>query len=313
MRTIFTLLAVSVSYITFSQNTVYFPGFEMINVEGSEGLQYSVSKLIKAYIEDNHDFTIILEPSIGSTGYDVKRVLPNSSKKALELNARYVMQGEIHFLEGVYIVALGVYESRSNERVWHDMAKGVVEQDLDALLSRLGRSFLTNKTAKADINIDEVTEYDQQGVELAQIKVNQFFGVMLGGKYVPNETVLSGIGIAYTYDASTVLFNFDFELYPSSNLLSSTNSETRKIQNGTINLGVTYPFTRKRSTVYINGGMEYGYTRAGIGAFVGAGVLINRNSTVNLRLFTALSMPFYEADYTNLTGIKFGIVTSFAR
>ena len=326
MRILLLWLAATLSTVVAAQNLVYFPGFEMINVPDNGGLQYSTSKLIKAYIEDNHDYTIILDEQINASGYLVNESQGTTAKNALKKNARYFMRGEIHFLQGVYIVSLGAYDSQTNERIWHDLAKGAIEQDLDALLSRLGRSFFTNKTAKTDINIDEVTEYDQQGMELAQIKVNHFIGVMLGGKYVPNKTVLSGIGLAYTYDASTFLFNFDFEFYPSSNLLASSRSGDRRVDNGTVGLGVLYPFTRKRSTFYINGGMDYGYTRirdeifdikyietrAGIGAFGGAGFLINRNSTVNFRMYVAATIPFYESDGTNLTGVKFGIVTSFA-
>ena len=58
---------------------------------------------------------------------------------------------------------------------------------------------------------------------------------------------------------------------------------------------------------------EYTITRTGIGAYFGGGFLINRNSTVNLRIFAAVSTPFYDVDGTNLAGVKFGIVTSFAR
>ena len=237
------------------------------------------------------------------------------------------MRGEIHFLQGVYIISLGVYETASMEQVWHDMAKGAAEQDLDPLLSRLGRSFLTDRTAKTDIEIDEVTTYDQQGVELAQIRVNHFVGVMLGGKVIPSESTLSGFGLAYTYDASTVLFNFNFELFPSSTISINHSNPGQKMQSGGVSLGVTYPLTRKRSTFYVNGGMEYGYTtirqedaewgdkesKSGIGAYFGGGFLINRNSTVNLRIFSAVSIPFYSVNSTNVSGIKFGIVTSFAK
>lgn len=326
MRTLISLIVVMAFSWGYGQKVVYFPGFELINMEQGEGLQYSTSKLIKSYIEDNHDYTVLLDEQIG-TSYLSRETLAVSAQKADAMSARYVMRGEIHYLQGVYIISLGVYEAQTRQQVWHDMAKGVAEQDLDPLLSRLGRSFFTNRTAKTDIEIDEVTEYDQQGVELAQIKVNHYMGVVMGGKYVPNEGVMSGIGVAYTYDASTVLFNLDFELYPTSNILRDNNGESRKLQSGAISLGVTYPLTRKRMTFYVNGGMEYGYNRitdelwdieyssadSGIGAYVGGGFLINRNSMVNLRIFAAASIPFYEVDGTNLTGVKFGIVTSFAR
>lgn len=326
MRTLISLILVMAISWGYGQKVVYFPGFELINMEEAGGLQYSTSKLIKSYIEDNHEFTVLLDDQIG-TVYLNKESLAASAQKAEAMGARYVMRGEIHYLQGVYIISLGVYEAQNNQQVWHDMVKGAAEQDLDPLLSRLGRSFFTSKTAKTDIEIDEVTEYDQQGVELAQIKVNHFAGIMLGGKHIPGEGVLSGFGLAYTYDASTVLFNLDFELYPTSNILFDHDSPNRKLQSGAISLGVMYPITRKRSTFFINGGMEYGYNKitdevwdieysnaeSGIGAFVGLGFLVNRNSTVNLRMFAAASIPFYEVDGTNLTGVKFGIVTSFAK
>jgi len=322
-----TLLAFVLFNVAFSQGVVYFPGFELINMERSEGLQYTTSKLIKAYIENNHEYTVLLDEQVGRNEYFIRESLLETATEAKELNALYFMRGEIHFLQGVYIISLGVYESNTLQQVWHDMAKGAEEQDLDPLLSRLGRSFFTSRSAKTDIEIDEVTVYDQQGVELAQIQVNHFVGIMLGGKVIPNESTLSGFGLSYTYDASTILFNLDFDLFPSSNLAINHRSPDRKIRNGSVSLGLTYPITRKRSTFYINGGMEYGFTRikdrvfdedyvsssSGIGAYAGAGYLINRNSTVNLRLFAAVSIPFYQVDDTNVTGVKFGIVTSFAR
>lgn len=327
MKTKISIITLIAFNLCFAQKVVYFPGFELINMEPTNGLQYSTSKLIKSYIEDNHDYTIMLDERIGAGGYLDREPLSSSVAKATEMNARYFMTGEIHYLQGVYIISLGVYESTTREQVWHDMAKGAAEQDLDPLLSRLGRSFFTNRTAKTDIEIDEVTAYDQQGVELAQIKVNHFMGVMLGGKAIPNESILSGFGLAYTYDASTFLFNLDFELFPSSNLSVNHRSPDRSLHSGNVSLGVTYPLSRKRTTFYVNGGMEYGYTQindtkydieyhtsqSGIGAYFGGGLMINRNSTVNLRIFTAVSVPFYRVDDTNVTGIKFGIVTSFAR
>lgn len=327
MKTYLFLLTSLLVHLTTAQNVVYFPGFELINMEPTQGLQYSTSKLVKSYIEDNHSYTILLDDRIGNEGYLGRQSLQESVAQASKMNARFFMRGEIHFLQGVFIISVGVYETASMEQVWHDMAKGSAEQDLDPLLSRIGRAFFTSKTAKTDIEIDEVTEYDQKGIELAQIKVNHFVGVMLGGKAIPHESTLSGFGLAYTYDASTVLFNFDFELFPSSTISINHSNPGQKMNSGGVSLGVTYPLSRKRSTLYLNGGMEYGYTTikqvqdewgdresaSGIGAYFGAGYLINRNSTVNLRIFTAVSVPFYHVDNTNVTGIKFGIVTSFAK
>ena len=155
MRSNLTLIALLIFNVAFSQRMVYFPGFELINMERSEGLQYSTSKLIKAYIENNHEYTVLLDEQVGQNGYFIRESLLETATEAKELNALYFMRGEIHFLQGVYIISLGVYESNTLQQVWHDMAKGAEEQDLDPLLSRLGRSFFTNRSAKTDIEIED--------------------------------------------------------------------------------------------------------------------------------------------------------------
>ena len=71
--------------------------------------------------------------------------------------------------------------------------------------------------------------------------------------------------------------------------------------------------------------MEYGFinvyrkepelnkTNAGVGLYVGGGYLINRNSTVNLRINGGLSIPTYTVDGQSFPGFKFGLVTSFSK
>ncbi|MEP5614401.1 MAG: hypothetical protein ABJP45_19270 [Cyclobacteriaceae bacterium] len=328
IKALLILFLSSFSYVIRAQsNTVYFPYFELINVSKDAQLQYSTSKLIKSYIENNHAFAVIL-PEREAVSYFENEGQEVAISKAKEISARYFMDGEIHNLQGVYIISLGLYETATGERVWHDMVKGTLKQDLDPLLSRLGRSFLTTKTAKTDIEIDEVTEYDSRGIELKQIKVNHFIGLMIGGKYLFGEETLSGLGLAYTYDASTFLFSLNFDYYPSSSLLRNGAFDERSLRNGSFSLGAMLPLSRKRSTAFLDGGLEYGFmtskrdpkfsedtdtTSGGIGLYVGAGYLINRNSTVNLRVYGGISVPFYTLENQNFPGFKFGIITSFAR
>ncbi|MEP1093699.1 MAG: hypothetical protein ABJG78_01240 [Cyclobacteriaceae bacterium] len=328
MKVLLFLLICTFSYQLRAQtNTVYFPYFELISTNKDANLQYSTSKLIKSYIENNHPYAVIL-PEREAESYFEDEGQSVALAKAKEVSALYFMDGEIHNLQGVFIISLGLYETASGERVWHDMVKGTLEQDLDPLLSRLGRSFLTTKTAKTDIEIDEVTEYDSRGIELKQIKVNHFIGLMIGGKYLFGEETLSGLGLAYTYDATTFLFSLNFDYYPSSSLLRDGAFDERSLRNGSFSLGGMLPLSRKRSTAFIDAGLEYGFmtsrrdpkfsedtgsTQGGIGLYAGAGYLINRNSTVNLRVYGGVSIPFYTLENQNFPGFKFGIITSFAR
>jgi hypothetical protein len=322
------LVVLSFSGLLFAQNkTVYFPYFELINMEKDADLQYSTSKLIKSYIENNHDYAVVLPERLNQAYYD-NEDQSKAIANADAISAVYFMDGEIHNLQGVFIISLGVYEAKTGKKIWHDMVKGTFQEDLDPLLSRLGRSFLTHKTAKTDIEIDEVTEYDSKGIDLKQIKVNHFIGLTVGGKYLFGEETLSGIGLAYTYDASTFLFSMNFDYYPSSSFLQNGTYPERSLKNGSFGLGVLFPISRKRSTPFLDGGLEYGFmttkrdpdyyentgsTQSGIGLYLGGGYLINRNSTVNLRVFGGVSLPLYTLENQNFPGLKFGIITSFAR
>ncbi len=323
----FLFLAFLSSFLFAQNNSVYFPYFELINTNKDADLQYSTSKLLKSYIENNHKYAVLI-PERNGQDYFEDEGQAIALEKAKDIAARYYMDGEIHNLQGVFIISVGLYETATGERVWHDMVKGTLEEDLDPLLSRLGRSFLTAKTAKTDIEIDEVTEYDSRGIDLKQIKVNHFIGLTIGGKYLFGEETLSGLGLVYTYDASTFLFSLNFDYYPSSSLLRDGAFDGRELTNGSFGLGAMFPLSRKRSTVFLDGGLEYGFmtakrdpkfseesdsTQGGIGLYLGGGYLINRNSTVNLRIFGGVSVPFYTLENQNFPGFKFGIITSFAR
>ncbi len=308
---------------SFSQQQAYFPFFELIGIEKDDQFQYSTSKLLKSYIEDNHDFNLLL-PEVRDRYYE-KETFFESIDNAKALGASHVILGEIHELGNLFIVSLGLYEVETGDKIWHDLVKGSVREDLDPLLSRLGRNFNTSVKAKNDAEIDEVTYYEQQGVELAQIKVNHFVGVLIGANYIFGEQTSSGFGVAYTYDATSVLFNVNFEFYPSSSILRDDDSSVRRIRNGNFNMGVIYPLTKKRMTWYLQGGMEYGFmnvtredpsldkTNAGVGLLIGGGYMINRNSTVNLRVNAGVSIPTYTIDDQNFPGFKFGLITSFSK
>ena len=306
-----------------AQEKVYFPYFELINVESDAQLQYSTSRLLKTYIEDNHDTNVLLPEWQGT--YYTKETFLESLKNAEAFSATHVLLGEIHSLGSTYIVSLGLYEVRTGNKVWHDLIKGKTTKDLDPLLSRLGRTFGTHQKAKLDAEIDETTEFEQQGIEVAQITVNHFVGVLIGGNYIFGEHTSSGFGLAYSYDATSVIFNLNFEFYPSSSILASDDNSFRRFRTGNFNLGVLVPLSRKKMTWYLGGGMEYGVmnvrreepfmdkTNTGVGFYVGGGYLINRNSTINLRIHVAAVLPTYTLDGESFPGFKFGLITSFSK
>jgi hypothetical protein len=303
-------------------NQVYFPYFELISLDKSGELQYSTSRLAKTYIESNHNMHVVLPDHDGMT-YAEKQSINISMQHAQSANLPLVMTGEIHNLNGSFIVALAVYDAKTGEKKWSDMLKGASTEDIDLLLARLGRTFMSSTKARNDIEIDEVTSYEQRGVELQQIKANHYFGVMVGGNVLVGNRTLSGFGLNYTFDASTVLFNVNLDFFFGAEESDEPAVDKQEKQLSSFNMGVIYPLSRKRMTWFLQGGMDYsgvymeqvdGYiSTGGVGLLVGGGYLLNRNSTVNLRIHSALHFPTYQVDGNYYPSFRFGLTTSISK
>ncbi len=306
------------------KNEVYFPYFELINLEQDGELQYSTTRLLKTYVESSNEYYLVI-PSHDRITYLNPVSTEESLNAARQENAEFLLTGEIHNLDGSFIVSLSVFDAKTGEKKWSDLIKGVSSEDIDPLLSRLGRTFMTKTKARDDIEIGEVSEYEQKGIELQQIKANHYFGVMVGGNTILGERTLSGFGLAYSFDASSVIFNVNFDYYFSSQSLDS-ELQADKMELGSFNLGLMYPMSRKRNTWFLSGGMDYSFVEiyqdspdfnpdrtGGVGLLVGGGYLINRNSTVNLRIHSSLYFPTYDMIGGYQPSIKFGLTTSIAK
>ena len=322
MRLIIVILGLFLMMPSIAQNKIYFPTFELIGLDKDGELQYSTSKLAKMYIESNHNQSIVLAQHDGTT-YLGNEPFDESVAYAQSANIPLIMTGEIHSIDGHYIVSISVYDAKTGEKKWSDMIKGLTSDDLDPLLSRLGRTFMTKSKARDDIELGEVTKYEQQGVEMQQIKANHYFGVLLGANAPFNDNTQAGIGFGYAFDASTVIFTMNLDFYRSSRESTSNtfgNNTNSNMQS--FSMGVAYPFNRKRNTWYFMGGLDYSSftkyleivddrtTNQGMGVYVGGGYLLNRNSTVNMRIQTSLYMPTYQVNDQYHSSIKVGIITS---
>ena len=76
----------------------------------------------------------------------------------------------------------------------------------------------------------------------------------------------------------------------------------------------------------VNGGMEYSFFHfiddndsfqedqtGGVGLIAGGGYLLNRNSTVNMKINLALSLPTYRIEGNYYPSLRFGVTTSISR
>ncbi len=324
IRLLVVCLAISMGSISTArgQENVYFPYFELINLELDVGLQYSTSRLIKAYIEDHHDYNIILPKNHNE--YYEKEDFAETVQYAGEYEADLILTGAIVELGDKYVISLGLQRLPSGEQIWHDMLKGNVREDLDPLLSRLGRNFNSPVKARNDAEFDEVTNYESELAESVHTDIYHYFGVMLGGTYVMNEQTVSGFGLGYTFDAPNLMITGNLEFYPTSSVLEDEDTGNKRYKHGNINIGAIYAFSGKGLSPFVQGGMDYGFhtidrsepnvkkTNGGVGFFLGGGFILNRNSAVNLRLNAALTLPLYYLEDRQLMGLRFGLVTSFS-
>ena len=311
-----------------SQEKVYFPYFEMINIDNDIELQYASSKLLKTYIEENHDYQVIL-PKKTEGLYPPEDFL-ESIENANKYSAKYLLIADINNIGKTAIISLNLYEVSTGNRVWSDLIKGIPLDDFDPVMSRIGRNFNTTVSAKDDMTIDDVTYYEEeQGEKLQSFHAHSFTGILIGGNYLTGKTMNSRFGLSFYYDVSSVILNIDMEV--SSNamynflILDDIRKDTM-MRYTTLNFSMEtgIPLNRKKNTLYGTAGLDLGalFQRKttpevkndgmGLGIIVGGGYLIARNSTINVRFDMCATIPTYKINDEFIVGLKFGIITSFA-
>lgn len=202
--------------------------------------------------------------------------------------------------------------------------------DFDPVMSKIGRNFTTNVKARDDANIDDITTYEQEKeLKLLSFRANTFTGLLMGGTYLYDKSFNTRIGLNFYYDISSVILNIDFDYSSNAmfNILTLDKLERDSFMRYTtldLSMGVAIPFTRKKNTLYAYGGIDLGIifqrrkvpelkeNGSGLGFDVGAGYLIARNSTVNIRFDIGATIPTYKINDKYLMQFNFGIITSFA-
>lgn len=323
------LVAISVSHKLSSQDKIYFPYFEMINVENAAGIQLSTSKLLKTYIEESHNYIVLIPKHDFQQAYHREDFL-ESVENARQLGAKYFLAGEINNIGKLAILSLTLYEVSSGNKVWSDIIKGLPLDDYDPVLSRVGRNFNTSVKAGDDASLYDVTAFEEQReMKLLNFQSNHFVGLGLGGSYLMYESLNTRIEVDFYYDISSVILYMDFE-YSSNTMFNFIldpdwrSTSVRKNKTASFGMGVNFPFTKTKNALYADAGLKLGLITqkggnpsidakgSGLGFSAGVGYLVGRNSTSNVRFHTGITMPAYKVGNKYVPVIEFGIVTSFA-
>ncbi len=249
---------------------------------------YSIasSKLMKAYIEDDGRFILVVGSDADSvTSENQERINQIAKDKGC---TKFIISEFTRLGENV-ILSFKLYNVDNEAPIWSDRLKAKDPDDFDPIIQRVARNIGTKKKAANDDDIYTVT--DQETKTLKRKGVSSYVGLGIGGYMTvqPEVQVLPGFSLFCMYDAQVIFFGADFNMY------GVDGDASIEYYDG--DLAVYYPFGSKAVTPYVGGGIAYSVTeyknydddyyydydsfeKSGLSAFVGGGVLFNRSSRV---------------------------------
>jgi len=275
---------------------VYMPFFELINVHSD--YQYAASKLFKSYLEESGVYQLVIPSRPDSLVAPLSQ--EQARAKAREKNCRFFTMGEMNRIGETVIISMTLYQAENGSMIWSDKLKASSPDDIDPILQKLARAMSTKDKAAEDGDIYSVTSYHAQS--LRQVRVNNAFGISLGGVLQPFEPFTSdpfaaGGGFFWYYDARTLLFELDAQNY----ILGSSGL-------GMITIGVYKPVFPRAQTPFYGGGLGMGFSSFegtnsapasdgnGLIFYAGGGYLLNRTSNVGLRIHGRYFIGAYKMD-----------------
>jgi TolB-like protein len=266
---------------------IYMPFFEMINVHPD--YQYSTARLFKGYVEETGRYELVIPER--SDALSRQQGLASIRTTAGELGCAYYLVGDMNRIGETVILTLSMYTTMDGKRVWGDKLKAANPEDLDPIFQKLARAVGSADKAAEDGDIYSVTSFESR--ELRQVQVRNSIGLSIGGAFFTpgllygktwNEPFVGGLGAIWAYDSRTVLFEVEAELY----------SLAQHSRLGEVSISAFKPVYAKKVTPFFGGGVgvgtvgtEYqGESSNGKGLLLhaGGGVILNRNSNVQLRL-----------------------------
>jgi hypothetical protein len=300
-----------------AQERVYMPYFEVINIHPD--YQYSASRLLKTYVDNNNKYLLILPEKYDST-YKLESI-EESRQKAASLNAKYYLRGELNRLGDVLVVTVSLYNTSDRNKVWSTIKKARNPDDLDPIMTQIGQDLGLKNTSTTE-DIYNVSDYESK--ELNKIGSSRYFGVLIGGGYTfanhVENNIPGGFGLIWTYDSRNFIFDFKGEAYFGDVKIYS------------ISIDGLYPLSSRKNTPFVCAGTGYGgitiknnnnpnlglipdYS-SGNGLFLsaGGGYILNRNSDVSFQLSAKFLAPLFDVPGNSFpAGIMISTTLLFGR
>ena len=276
------------------------------------------SKLMKAYIEDDGRFILV----VGTTEDGVKADNQEAVRaKAVEKGCSKYIIAEFTRLGENVIMSFKLYKVGSEAPIWDDRLKARNPDDFDPIIQRVARNIGTKRKAVDDSDIYSVTEQETKTPK--RKGVNAYIGMSVGGLMAvqPDVEVFAGLDFWLLYDAQVILFGIDWDMY---GLGDDTPLDYMDFA-----ISAYYPFGTKAITPFVGGGLAYSHTeyqsetpkissnnggyytrsyydddvfsseKSGLTGFIGGGVMLNRSSRVMFIAQAKYMLNFYRNDIFN--------------
>jgi len=317
MKKIFTLLVIIfLSQISLGQEKVYFPGFEAINVHAK--YQYISSKLFHNYVTEQNKYSIVLPDNL-KKGEEYIESKSETQQQAKALKTPYYILADMSAMGNLLIVQMKMYNTSTNELFWTDVVKADKIEDLDPVLNTLAKNLGISESHLKTDNIYNVTNYKSK--LLNKKNASDSWGITLGGGTLFAKDIKSagqsGFGVLKSYDMRNLILDLKAELYFGD----YQNNSTR------IGMNILIPHSEKDHSLVYGGGLYYGGTqfelkndnnfyeydvrKSGLEIEGNIGYLINRTSSVQLRLMASPFYNFYKVRNNSVAGVRFGLIATF--
>ena len=270
------------------------------------------SKLMKAYIEDDGRFILVVGTAEDSVTADNQDAV---QKKAAEKGCSKYIIAEFTRLGENVIMSFKLYKVGSEAPIWDDRLKARNPDDFDPIIQRVARNIGTKRKAVDDSDIYSVTEQETKTPK--RKGVNAYIGMSVGGLMAvqPDVEVFAGLDFWLLYDAQVILFGIDWDMYGLG--------DDAPLDYMDFAISAYYPFGTKAITPFVGGGLAFSQTeyqsdmpseyrrnsysyyyddndysseKSGLTGFIGGGVMFNRSSRVMFIAQAKYMLNFYKND-----------------
>ncbi len=297
---------------------VWAPLPEVINVHPD--FQYATARVLKSYIDAEGIYEIV-SPARPPEGTATALPSTDSIKSQAIANkcSQYMVTSMTRLGDNI-IMNVELRNAADNSMIWQDRLKASTPDDIDPIAMRIAKALGTSEKAASKEDIYSVTNYDEKS--LKQKQSTNSFGVALGGTALPgspynSDPFIGGIGLLWSYDTRSLLVDVEGDVY-MANEKSFLN---------TIGLNVWKPMNDGAISPYVGGGLAlglFGYTpsssyygsdesKGGLLVSAGGGLLMNRTSTVTLRLDLRYTVATFKVAGSIPHGAQVRLIAAFGK